>query len=253
MDENILALLVDLHREGKRQGPGSDAITRKAMALGGLSADSGLKIADIGCGTGAASLILAGDLGAQVTAVDLFPDFLDQLSARAEAAGLGDQITTVQASMDDLPFDAGRFDVIWSEGAIYNMGFEAGIRAWQRFLRPGGLLAVSELSWFTAERPPALEAYWSEQYPGVATASAKMGQLEAAGYLPVGYFPLPASAWLDEYYAPTQARVPAFLKRHQNSEAAQAVIEMEQAEIAHFTAHHHQYGYGFYLARTPGG
>jgi hypothetical protein len=39
-------------------------------------------------------------------------------------------ITTLNCSMDALPFDEGEFDVIWSEGAVYNMGFEAGVSAW---------------------------------------------------------------------------------------------------------------------------
>jgi ubiquinone/menaquinone biosynthesis C-methylase UbiE len=252
MDMEALTLLVDLHRDGARQGPGSDAMTRQAMALAGLTPQAGLKIADIGCGTGASALLLAGDLKAEVTAVDLFPAFLDTLKARAAEAGLSALITPVEASMEALPFEPGSLDVIWSEGAIYNIGFEAGIAAWKRFLKPGGLLAVSELSWFTAERPAELEAYWCEQYPGVAPASAKIAQLEEAGYTPAGYFPLPASAWLEEYYAPTQARLPAFLDRHGHSEAARSVVEMEQAELAHFEAHHRYYGYGFYLARTPG-
>ncbi len=37
--------------------------------------------------------------------------------------------------MDALPFAAGSPDAIWSEGAIYNMGFESGVRQWHRFLR----------------------------------------------------------------------------------------------------------------------
>lgn len=252
MDDSALRLLVDLHIDGDRQGPGSQAITRQAMMLSGLTAHSGMKIADIGCGTGASALVLAGDLGAQVTAVDLFPDFLDKLQARAANAGLGDRITPLEAAMDALPFSDESYDVLWSEGAIYNIGFEAGIEAWKRFLKPGGLLAVSELSWFTAERPKALEDFWAGQYPGVALASTKMAQLEAAGYTPVGYFPLPASAWMEQYYAPTQARIPAFLERHGHGEAASAIAQMEQDEIAHFQANHRYYGYGFYLARKPG-
>lgn len=38
--------------------------------------------------------------------------------------GLADRISKVCASMDDLPFEDGEFDIIWSEGAIFVMGFE---------------------------------------------------------------------------------------------------------------------------------
>ena len=74
MDE--LSLLADLHREGQRQGPGGVEETRLAIRLSGLRAGTGLKIADIGCGTGASSLVLAQELKADVTAVDFLPDFL---------------------------------------------------------------------------------------------------------------------------------------------------------------------------------
>ncbi|MGB5252719.1 MAG: class I SAM-dependent methyltransferase, partial [Sedimenticolaceae bacterium] len=62
-----LSLLVDLHRDGKRQGPGGDDETRLAITLSGLSGRTGLKIADIGCGTGASTLVLAQALDASVT------------------------------------------------------------------------------------------------------------------------------------------------------------------------------------------
>ena len=39
------------------------------------------------------------------------------------------------ASMEDLPFESSYFDLIWSEGAIYNIGFEKGIKTWKPFRR----------------------------------------------------------------------------------------------------------------------
>ncbi|MEZ4577662.1 MAG: class I SAM-dependent methyltransferase [Desulfobacterales bacterium] len=72
------------------------------------------------------TLLLARLLNAQVTAVDLFPDFLDVLEARAEHLGLSYKIKILCGSMDNLPFEEAEYDVIWSEGAIYNIGFEKG-------------------------------------------------------------------------------------------------------------------------------
>ena len=141
-----LSLLVDLHREGKRQGPGGDDETRLAITLSGLSGRTGLKIADIGCGTGASMLVLAKALDASVTAVDFLPDFLYDLDANAKRENLGQRIETLTASMDALPFEDQSFDAIWSEGAIYNIGFANGIKAWRRFLKPDGILVVSELT-----------------------------------------------------------------------------------------------------------
>ena len=122
-------LLIDFYRRALRQGPGGEAETRRALDLAGLDRTRPLKIADIGCGTGAGSLLLARELDARITAVDFLPEFLEELQARARALGLADRIAPLNCSMDALPFAAEEFDLILSEGAVYNMGFEAGIAA----------------------------------------------------------------------------------------------------------------------------
>src|SRR5690606_26228936 len=124
--------LIDLHIDGARQGPGSDAATRRAMDLAGLDARRHLAIADLGCGTGASTLVLAHDLDADITAVDLLEAFLERLDAQADRLGVGDRITTRVASIDALDLDEGSLDVIWSEGSIYNIGFAHGVRTWRR-------------------------------------------------------------------------------------------------------------------------
>lgn len=130
-----LTLLIDLHLEADRQGPGDATQTRRAIELAGLSGQRNLRLADIGCGTGASSLVLAQDLQSQVSAVDSLPAFLTALQSRAKQAGLDDLIIPVQASMDRLPFEVESLDVIWSEGAIYNIGFENGVSQWRRYLK----------------------------------------------------------------------------------------------------------------------
>lgn len=247
-----LELLIDLHRDGDRQGPGSASDTRLAIALSGLAGTAGLRLADIGCGTGASALVLARDLAASVTAVDLLEDFLPILEANARAEGLSDRVTTLAASMDALPFEEASLDAIWAEGAIYNIGFANGIRAWRPFLKPGGILAVSELTWLTNERPPELERHWASEYPEVDTASAKIALLETSGYTPVGYFALGQASWLDNYYRPMQGRFDAFLARHGHSDAAKAIVAAEQREIELYERYSAYVSYGYYVARKQG-
>ena len=170
---NDLQLLIDLHRQAARQGPGGEAETKRALELAGLHRERPLKIADIGCGTGASTILLAKELDADIIAVDFLPEFLDELQSRAKKHGVADRITTLSCSMGALPFKAGDFDVIWSEGAVYNLGFEAGVSAWSRFLKPGGKLIVSEITWLTATRPPELQSHWEREYPEVDVASTK--------------------------------------------------------------------------------
>lgn len=244
-----LQLLVDLHREGDRQGPGNDAQTCRAIELSGLRQQQGLKMADIGCGTGASTLVLARELDAEIMAIDFLPEFLETLKDRAKKAGLADRISTQAISMDSLPLAPGSLDALWSEGAIYNIGFEAGVRDWRRFLKPGGILAVSELTWLTDSRPEELETYWRAQYAEVDTASSKMAVLERNGYVPLGYFVLPEPCWLDAYYRPLRQRFPAFLAAHAFSDGAKAIVAAEEEEMALYARYREFFSYGFYVAR----
>lgn len=244
-----LDLLIDLHRDAQRQGPGGDEETRLAVTLSGLRGTQGLKIADIGCGTGASTRVLAHELDAHITAVDFLPDFLKQLTIAVKRAGVSERIETFAGSMDALPFGECAFDAIWSEGAIYNMGFETGIKAWRQFLKPGGILAVSELTWLTSERPSELNQHWMTEYPEVATASSKMAILEQHGYAPVGYFTLSEHCWIDNYYGPMRERFEAFLARHGHSEPARAIVEAEETEIALYERFKSYVSYGYYVAR----
>ncbi len=244
-----LGLLIELHAQGQRQGPGSDEHTRLALALSGLQARAGLQIADIGCGSGASTLVLAKALDAHITAVDLAPQFLRKLEDNAQRAGLSSRVSSVRASMDTLPFGPGCLDAIWSEGAIYNMGFAAGIEAWRAYLKPNGILAVSELTWLTATRPAELHNYWSKAYPEVDTAAAKMAVLERLGFTPTGYFVLPEQCWLENYYRPLQLHFDKLLSRHQHADAAAALVAEEKAEIALYEQYRDYFSYGFYIAR----
>ncbi len=242
-------LLIELHKSNKRQGPGSDAHTRQALRLAGLmDVPQLLQVADIGCGTGASTLTLAENLHAQITAVDLFQEFLDVLNADADERGVAEKITTLAGPMEELAFEEGSLDAIWSEGSIYNMGFEKGVAYFKRFLKPGGILAASEITWLSKERPEEIQKYWDTQYPEVAAASEKIRILEAQGFVLKGYFPLPASCWIENYYTPLENAFAGFVAKH-NSGDARAIVEAEKAEIALYKKYRAHYSYGFYIAR----
>ncbi len=244
-----LALLAALHRDGPRQGPGGEAETRLAIALSGLAERQGLEIADIGCGTGAATLVLAHALDARITAIDLIPDFLSRLAADAARAGLAERIFPRAAAMEALPFAAESLDAIWAEASIYTMGFAAGLAAWRPLLKPGGILAVSDLTWLTGERPAEITQSWESAYPDVATAAAKLAILEQQGYAPIGYFVLPEHCWRENYYRPLEQRFDRFLAAQNARADAQAIIAAERQEIALYDRYKAYFGYGYYIAR----
>jgi ubiquinone/menaquinone biosynthesis C-methylase UbiE len=242
-------LLVDLHKRAKRQGPGGDVETRKAIDLAMLDPSAPLKVADIGCGTGASTIQLARLLNAKITAIDFLPEFIEVLKGNAENEGLSKKINPLVCSMENLQFDDEEYDVIWSEGAIYNIGFEKGINDWRRFLKPEGLLVVSEITWTTSERPSEIQKYWEAEYSEIDTASSKINILEKNGYSPVAYFLLPEHCWLENYYRPLQNSFAEFIARNANNENAQAIVEAEKKEISLYEKFKKYYSYGVYIAR----
>jgi len=242
-------LITDLHKRGLRQGPGGDAQTELALALAGLDRNAPLRLADMGCGTGSSTLLLARYLNARITAVDIIQDFLDVLTVRAKQAGVADRVSTLACSMDELPFADEEFDVIWAEGAIYNIGFQKGISEWRGFLKVGGLLVASEITWTTDSRPTELQAHWDAEYPEIDVASTKIKLLEEHGYTPVGYFVLPEDCWLEQYFNPMQDRFHDFLARNGNSIEAKDLVASELKEIELYRRYKDHFSYGVYIAK----
>ena len=229
-----------------RQGPGSDACTREALRrLPALPPAP--RVLDLGCGSGRAALVLAATLRTKVIAVDNHQPFLDQLRAAAHERGLEHLIEPRCADMAAPGVPAGSVDLLWSEGAIYLLGFADGLRLWRPLLAPAGCLAASECSWLCADPPAAAAAFFGEGYPSMAGIEQNVERARAAGFEVVDHFALPPAAWWDEYYIPLEERM-ARLAPDAGPELA-AVIDETRREIELYRRHRDSYGYVFYLLR----
>lgn len=244
-----LELLIDFHMNAVRQGPGSISDTLKALSFIVHDNNKSLNVLDIGCGSGTQTITLAQNIKGNISAVDLFPQFLDKLNTKAIELGLSDKISTIEQSMDSLSFKKEQFDIIWAEGSIYIMGFENGIKKWTEFLKPGGFIAVSEITWLTNKRPKEIENHWKHEYPEIGTAGEKIKILEENNLSLVGYFVLPYESWLNNYYEPMEDRFEAFLRKHNFSESAKMIVDNEKDEIAKYRKYKDYYSYGFYIAK----
>ena len=243
-----LNLICEYYSQLPRQGPGSPEITNRALDfIEGITPDS--HIADLGCGTGGQTMTLAQRVPGRVTGIDLFPRFIELFNANATQLGLNDRVTGRVGSMDNLPFDSGEIDLMWSEGAIYNIGFERGLREWRQYIKQGGHVAVSEASWFTDERPAEIEDFWMDAYPGINTIPAQLAQVQAAGYMPVAVFALPESCWLDDFYSPQAEAQKAFLAKHPDDASAKAFIENQRHEQRLYEKYKEFYGYAFFIGK----
>ena len=247
--DRIASLFLELFSGLPRQGPGAASCTRRAL---GLVPNVGphTRVLDVGCGTGAQTLTLAASSPARIVAIDIHPPFIDELNRKAHELGIADRLQARVADMRQLDFPDGSFDLIWCEGAIYNVGVEAGLRDWRRLLRRNGHAALTEVCWQKPGRPAECAAFWNREYPAIRDTSALLEAIEGCGYETVGHFTLPASAWWDDYYRPLQDNVAAFRERHPDARDAQDLADQCQNEIDIWRAYSEFYGYQFFVVRA---
>jgi SAM-dependent methyltransferase len=232
----------------ERQGPGSPEVTIKALSFIDNLTHKSL-IADIGCGTGGQTMVLAQQSPGHITGIDLFPAFIDLFNINVVKLSLQDRVKGIVGSMDNLPFKNEKLDLIWSEGAIYNIGFERGLNEWRKFLKKGGYIAVSEASWFTEERPVEIDKFWQDAYSEIDTIPNKVTQMQKAGYIPVATFILPVNCWTEHFYAPQVTAQDIFLKKYAGNKTAEEFIASERHEAQLYYKYKEYYGYVFYLGK----
>lgn len=242
-------IIADFFKGLYRQGPGSDEQTIKA--LGFIPELTSMKrIADIGCGTGAQTQVLATHTQAEITANDLLPEMLEGLNKRMVQLGMENRVTPILSSMTDLSFADESLDLIWAEGSIYNIGFEKGFAKWKQFIKKGGYIAVSECCWLSAARPAQMD-YFSANFPEIESISAKLGILERLGYIPVAHFILPESCWLDNYFTPIKGYMETFRKQYRDNPMTDTFIKFMKKDILHYQTYKEYYGYVFFIVRKP--
>lgn len=243
-----LNMICEYYSNMERQGPGSPEMTLKALSfIDNLTEKS--RIADIGCGTGGQTMVLAQNTAAGIVGVDFLPGFVELFNRNSQNRNFYDRVKAVVGNMENLPFRDEELDLIWSEGAIYGIGFERGLKEWKKFLKQGGHIAVSEVSWFTAERPSEIQNFWQNSYPEIDTIPKKVAQMQNAGYLPVAVFILPEHCWTEHFYAPQAAVQEAFLKKHAGNQAAEKYIAFERYEESLYHQFKAYYGYVFYIGK----
>jgi ubiquinone/menaquinone biosynthesis C-methylase UbiE len=184
-----------------RQGPGDRESTVRALRLL-PRLTPGQRILDIGCGSGTQTIDLVQASEAQIVAVDNHPPFISQLAKRATELALRDRITAQVGDMNDLQFPDRSFDVIWSEGSIFIIGFAKGLSAWRRLLAPGGHLVVSEFCWFHDNPPAEIQELFLDGGSDVGDVDARRKAVAENGYRLLADFVLPEMGWWENYYVP---------------------------------------------------
>ncbi|BDZ70475.1 class I SAM-dependent methyltransferase [Methanobacterium petrolearium] len=171
------------------------------------------KILDIGCGTGLPTLELARMSGGEVIGIDIDQDSLDILKEKIEKMGLEKQIETINCSLFDLPFPDESFDMIWSEGSIFIIGFKRGLKEWKPLLKDQGFLVVHD------------------QYHDHAK---KLEIIEKCGYKLLNSFLITHQTWKLDFYLPYEKHLKKLDEKYKNNSEVQQTVQKEIDEINAF-------------------
>lgn len=122
----------------------------------------GTRVIDMGCGIGGSARYLAANFGAEVTGVDLTPEFVSTAEKLSALVGLDDRTTFVEGSATALPVEDGSFDCSWTEHVQMNIADKAGFYGEAaRVIRHGGKFVCYDI--FRGETDGLLTPVpWSE-------------------------------------------------------------------------------------------
>lgn len=247
-DITIFDLLIETHKSLERQGPGSPEMTLRALSfVENLNENS--RIADLGCGTGGQTMVLAQNTAGHITGVDMVPDFIDIFNNNAKRNHLEGRIAGIVGSAESLPFGKEELDLVWSEGMIDGIGFEKGLAYWNGFIKRDGYVVVTCPSWLTSQCPSAVEKFWAEAGSGLDTIEYNISVMSKAGYRFIAAFTLPENCWTENYFIPRAAAEKSLAEKYNGNQTVKAYIAQDKYEVELYTKFKQYYGYVFYIGK----
>jgi len=225
----------------EKLGPGSNEDT--LTVLGRLPTREFDVVVDAGCGSGRQSLAIANELQTLIHCVDNHQPFLDRLIENATKAGIERLIEPHCMDMKDVGTKFSQLDLLWCEGAAYNIGFQNALQVWRPAISPNGVLVVNELCWLKDEAPTEVQEFFEMGYPDMKSAEEIYDLVGACGYTLLSTHTLPESTWIDGYYDILQPRADS-LCEHSN-ESVREFAKSTLQEIDVFQKSHGSYGYVF--------
>jgi len=207
-------------------------------------------VVDAGCGAGRQTFVLADELKTPIHAVDSYDPFLDRLTRRATEKGFAPLVRTHCMDMKDIPNVFPTIDLLWAEGAAYNIGFANALTTWAKAIKPNGLAVVSELCWLRENKiPGAVREFFRTGYPEMQSVEQNIATAEEVGYELFNMYTLPKEAWVKDYYDVLEPRAKSLVNHSDVAVSDFAVETLKEIEV--FKIGEDSYGYVFFvLQRT---
>lgn len=233
-----------------RQGPGNRACAARALGLC-HELPACPAVLDMGCGVGGQTLHLAELTAGSIVAIDSHAPSIERLKAAVAMRGLSHRVSAIVGDMARPGQPPGAFDLVWSEGALYNLGLREALRICHGLLRPGGYLAFTDAIWRKENPPPEVKAGFDLDYPGMGRLEDDVAAIRDNGFELVGHFTLPDEAWWDDFYAPMVQRIAELRGLHAGDAEASAILDQLAQEPELHRRHAEFFAYEFFVARRP--
>ena len=185
--------------------------TRKAFRM--LPQTDKPRILDVGCGSGVPTMELARLSDGEVIGIDVDQPALDKFSVKIREAGFSDRVQAINCSLLDMSFPDKSFDIIWSEGSIFVIGFQRGLQEWKRFLKPNGFMVIHD------EKGKIKE---------------KLEQISRCGYELLSYFIVDEETWWTEYFAPLEKLICETRTRYTDDSNTLEELHQAQEQLDNF-------------------
>ena len=203
-------------------------------------------VVDAGCGAGRQTFVLADELKTPIDAVDSYRPFLDRLKQRAKEKGLAQLVRTHCMDIKNIPSAFPKIDLLWAEGAAYNIGFANALATWAKAIKPNGFAVVNELCWLRDDKiPDAVKEFFRSGYPEMQSVEQNIQTAEEAGYKLFNTYTLPKETWVEDYYDILEPRARS-LVNHSDVAIRDFAVETLK-EIETFKIAEDSYGYVFYV------
>jgi len=244
-------IFFEIYESLPRQGPGNRACATRAL---GLCRELQLSptILDLGCGVGGQTMLLAELVASgSIEAIDSHAPSIGRLQAAIAERGLSLRVSATVGDMSRMERPRESFDLIWSEGALYNIGLRNALRICHDLLRPGGYLAFTDAVWRKENPPPKVKDSFEQDYPAMGWLADDMAAIRGCGFELVGHFTLPDEAWWDDFYTPMEKRIAELRGKYAGDAEAFAILDRLAEEPAMHRRHSEFYAYEFFVARRP--